>query len=235
MDVQRTDPCRDPHRMWPSFSRYQVQQMHCCNLVCAQHVRHSCRNTAGMDLTLLDPCHLCMQHLSSLWQLIQRCITDCSVTSYVSCDGNPLSVFAWSQSAAYTAYHKQGTALPGASHVLPNISGCCKCHLPHWAQSNATCCMHNHTLYVADKLFGGNLAQLSLRFSRKRHQSATNKSNTSLIPALSCTTGLAAAPGLEGLQCAHKWLADLLVHFSKDVTAYSAVRLVSLPSFHCHL
>lgn len=37
--------------------------------------------------------------------------------------------------------------------------------------------------------------------------------------------GLAAAPGLQGLQCAHKWLADLLVHFSKDVTAYSAVRL----------
>ncbi|DBB05437.1 TPA: hypothetical protein ACH3X1_012401 [Trebouxia sp. C0004] len=37
--------------------------------------------------------------------------------------------------------------------------------------------------------------------------------------------GLAAAPGLEGLQIAHKWLADLLVFFSKDVTAYSAVRL----------
>jgi hypothetical protein len=40
--------------------------------------------------------------------------------------------------------------------------------------------------------------------------------------------GLAAAPGLEGLQIAHKWLADLLVFFSKDVTAYSAVRLVPL-------
>ena len=39
--------------------------------------------------------------------------------------------------------------------------------------------------------------------------------------------GLAEVPGIEGLQIAHKWLADLLVHFSKDVTAYSAVRLVS--------
>jgi hypothetical protein len=43
--------------------------------------------------------------------------------------------------------------------------------------------------------------------------------------------GLAAAPALEGLQIAHKWLADLLVYFSKDVTAYSAVRLVSILLF----
>ncbi|KAL3161302.1 hypothetical protein ABBQ38_009658 [Trebouxia sp. C0009 RCD-2024] len=38
-------------------------------------------------------------------------------------------------------------------------------------------------------------------------------------------TGLASVSGTEGLQIAHKWLADLLVYFSKDVTAYSAVRL----------
>lgn len=45
--------------------------------------------------------------------------------------------------------------------------------------------------------------------------------------------GLASVPGTEGLQIAHKWLADLLVYFSKDVTAYSAVRLVRI-SHHRH-
>ena len=48
------------------------------------------------------------------------------------------------------------------------------------------------------------------------------------VKPYSVIAGLAAAPGLEGLQIAHKWLADLLVFFSKDVTAYSAVRLVSI-------
>lgn len=47
--------------------------------------------------------------------------------------------------------------------------------------------------------------------------------------------GLASVSGTEGLQIAHKWLADLLVYFSKDVTAYSAVRLVSiLLQVHVH-
>lgn len=40
--------------------------------------------------------------------------------------------------------------------------------------------------------------------------------------------GLAAVPGIAGLHVAHKWLADLLVHLSKDVTAYSAVKVVRL-------
>ena len=40
--------------------------------------------------------------------------------------------------------------------------------------------------------------------------------------------GLAAVPGIAGLHVAHKWLADLLVYLSKDATAYSAVKVVSL-------
>ena len=144
-------------------------------------------------------------------------------------------MLAESESAAYTAYHKQGTALPAASHVMPKLSGCCNMPFATLGTVNATFYMHNHKVYIAVKLCCRSLAQLSLRCRCKKQQSANMKSDTSSITAFLCTTGLAAAPGLEGLQCAHKWLADLLVHFSKDVTAYSAVRLVSLPSMHCHL
>ena len=55
-------------------------------------------------------------------------------------------------------------------------------------------------------------------------RSRTVGCNMLVLPA----AGLAAVPGIAGLHVAHKWLADLLVHLSKDVTAYSAVKVVRL-------